>query len=429
MATSDSQGPSLYELMHDGLIASAKPKEAWLALTGRCNLACLHCPRDAETASNENLAEDALEKVFNEIFPHLETVLLGGNNLAEQFISREVERVVEEAVRKGIKIAITTNASVVRPALIEKLVAAGAEFRLSMEGTEESWEKVRGARWSTFQKFLGELNHARMAKDGGCNVTIGFTAFANNIEQLPAVIRFAKEMNASKVHVQNLLPVHPNQRLQSLSYHRLLANRIFDEAEILAKDLGIVLELPSHFPIGKMEKCDEPQTNQKHAKLVPCYYPWTAANVLENGDVTPCCISNTMIMGNLKKQSFDEIWNGKAYQRVRATVNKKPYGACRNCAMRKGSNNDPAALLKLIEGDNLASFATQTLKNFLVRRLHKTTIKRLIRVRDGSIRFWNVYRGNPFLLISNISKLSKSSGRRMKKSTKTDESDSGSTIS
>jgi MoaA/NifB/PqqE/SkfB family radical SAM enzyme len=385
-------------------IANSKPKEVWLALTGRCNLACLHCPRDAETASNQNLPDDTLEKVFDEVFPYLDTVVLGGNNLAEQFISRGVERVVDEVVRRGIKIAVTTNATVVRPALIRKLVAAGAEFRLSMEGTEESWEVIRGARWSTFQKFLSELNKARSENDGGCTVTIGFTAFADNIDRLPDVLRLAKEIGASKVSVQNLLPVHPNQRFQSLSYHRLLANRIFEESEKLATELGILLQRPERFPIGKMDKIDAAEITSENRDLVPCYYPWTAANVLENGDVTPCCISNTMIMGNLKKQSFDEIWNGKAYQKLRTRVNTKPYGACRHCAMRNGSNSDPAALLKLIDGDSLTSLATRRLKNFLVRRLRKTTIKRLIGVRDSSIRAWNTYRDDPWLLIGGLAR-------------------------
>ena len=288
-------------------IVSSKPKEAWLALTGRCNLACLHCPRDPETASNENLADSVLRKVFEDVFPNLDTILLGGNNLGEQFISRSAELVVEEATRQRVKIAVTTNAAVVRPKLIQQLVAAGAEFRLSMEGTQSAWEDIRGTQWSTFQKFLHELQKARAESASECTIIIGFTAFANNIECLPDVIRFAKESRASRVHVQHLLPAHPNQRFQSLGYHRTLANRIFDDSDKLAKALDVSLHLPARFSVGGMEKVDVPEPNVGKQELTPCYYPWTAVNILENGDVTPCAISNAMIMGNLKKQSFDAI--------------------------------------------------------------------------------------------------------------------------
>jgi hypothetical protein len=95
---------ALWEATAGKTIVTSKPKEAWLALTGRCNLACLHCPRDAETVSNENLTASVLDKVFKDVFPHLDTLLLGGNNLGEQFIARGAERVVDEASRQGVKI-------------------------------------------------------------------------------------------------------------------------------------------------------------------------------------------------------------------------------------------------------------------------------------------------------------------------------------
>jgi MoaA/NifB/PqqE/SkfB family radical SAM enzyme len=385
-------------------IATSRPKEAWLALTGRCNLACLHCPRDPETASNENLSDSVLRQVFEDVFPYLDTVLLGGNNLAEQFISRAAEEVVDEAIRQGIKISVTTNASVVRPKLIQQLVAAGAEFRLSMEGTQDSWENIRGTRWSTFQKFLSEIEKARAASASECTVTIGFTAFANNIQCLPDVIRFAKEIRACRVHVQHLLPVHPNQRFQSLSYHRTAANRIFDDSDKLATELGVLLQLPARFPVGSMEKTDEPEPRSRKQELTPCYYPWTAVNILESGDVTPCCISNAMIMGNLKKQSFADIWNGKAYQRLRARVNTKPYGACKNCGMRGGGNNNPDVLLNLIDNDSMISNMTRNMKRFFIKRSRKDTVKKLVKTRDISVRLWNTYRNNSRLIFGDIAK-------------------------
>ena len=383
-------------------IVRGKPKEAWLALTGRCNLACLHCPRDAATASNDNLSESVLQHVFDAIFPHLDTVLLGGNNLGEQFISRDAERVVEEATRQGVKITVTTNASVVRPALIQKLVAAGAEFRLSMEGTQGGWEEIRGTQWHRFQKFLRELDKARADSAKDCTVSIGFTAFANNIESLPELIRFAHEIRAARVQVQHFLPVHPHQRFQSLIYHRMTANRVFDDAEPLAKSLGVSLQLPTRFPVGGMDKVDAPQPPAREQELAPCYYPWTAVNILENGDVTPCGISTTMIMGNLHKQSFDAIWNGKAYQRLRARVNTKPYGLCKNCGMRQGGNNKPSALMHIIEKQSVVGIMTRGIKSFLLQRGRKDTLKQLTTMRDTSVRYWNTYRNDPWLIFGDL---------------------------
>ena len=402
MTPMNDLSPRLLEAKAGKTVVSHKPHEAWLALTGRCNLACLHCPRDAETASNESLTDTVLQKVFDDVFPHLDTLLLGGNNLGEQFMSRGAERVVDEATRQGVRIAVTTNASVVRPALIRKLVAAGAEFRLSMEGLQGGWEEIRGARWTTFQKFLGELDKARAESTSGCTVNIGFTAFASNIECLPDVIRFAKEIRASRVQVQHLLPVHPNQRFQSLMFHRTTANRLFDASEELAKALGVSLQLPARFPVGGMDKTDAPESDEGQEALAPCYYPWKAVNILENGDVTPCGISTEMIMGNLKQQSFDEIWNGKSYQRLRARINTKPYGMCKNCAMREGGNNRPAALANMLENRSVVRMGARALKRVLIRRGRKDLIKHLSEVRASTVRGWTTFRNDPRVLVGKI---------------------------
>ncbi len=48
-----------------------------------------------------------------------------------------------------------------------------------------------------------------------------------------------------------------------------------------------------------------------------CDYAWTHFEVNNpNGDVTMCC-DNDMVLGNVKKNTIREIWNGKGYQKVR----------------------------------------------------------------------------------------------------------------
>ena len=72
-----------------------------------------------------------------------------------------------------------------------------------------------------------------------------------------------------------------------------------------------------------------------------CTRPWTTAYVTANGNCLPCCISpfatnnyDSLIMGNLFQQSFDEIWNGEAYRRFRAKfLSQNPHQACASCGV------------------------------------------------------------------------------------------------
>lgn len=56
---------------------------------------------------------------------------------------------------------------------------------------------------------------------------------------------------------------------------------------------------------------------EKHPSGAPvCYFPWFRVHIRENGDVTPCC-ANNILMGNVAKDSFDEIWNGATTRDLR----------------------------------------------------------------------------------------------------------------
>ena len=50
---------------------------------------------------------------------------------------------------------------------------------------------------------------------------------------------------------------------------------------------------------------------------VPCTVGWTYARVRVNGDVIPCCKADKSVFGNLKKDSFSNIWESSIYSEFR----------------------------------------------------------------------------------------------------------------
>lgn len=72
-----------------------------------------------------------------------------------------------------------------------------------------------------------------------------------------------------------------------------------------------------------------------------CGNPWTHVHVKSDGLVYPCCFSDE-VMGDLRKQSFDEIWNGKKYQSLRhSMVTGKYWSTClrSSCNWVEGHNS------------------------------------------------------------------------------------------
>jgi len=67
----------------------------------------------------------------------------------------------------------------------------------------------------------------------------------------------------------------------------------------------------------------------------PCYMGWYYARILTSGDVIPCCKAALHPLGNIARNSFDEIWNSAQYRQFRhkaKTASKNdPYFEKINC--------------------------------------------------------------------------------------------------
>jgi radical SAM protein with 4Fe4S-binding SPASM domain len=73
----------------------------------------------------------------------------------------------------------------------------------------------------------------------------------------------------------------------------------------------------------------------KNALLNHCWKMWHSCVITWDGLVVPCCFDKDAkhVLGDLKKQTFDEIWFGEAYREFRNTLLKarKKIDICANC--------------------------------------------------------------------------------------------------
>ena len=178
-----------------------------------------------------------------------------------------------------------------------------------------------------------------------CRINFHFTAFQENINDLPDLIRIGAEIGIDQVTAIHFLPTTEQQRNQSLFYHQTTANKVFLEAKQLSEKLNIRILIPQLYPIAKLsreENLSFKQTirsplsrNKSEVKPVnKCIHPWESVSINERGEVFPCCQSNLM-MGTLQHSAFRDIWNNKRYRRLRKTVNSaNPLKDCRECPLR-----------------------------------------------------------------------------------------------
>ncbi len=313
------------------------PSFAWIAVTNRCNLKCAHCQREFLKEQGLIKPQDMPWQIFNkleaELFPHLERVQFGGNNFGEPLLASNWDSYFERANKYNVDVSIVSNATLLNPKRIKAMVDSGGEFNFSLEGiTKKSYEAIRGCKFENFLNIFKKTCQEKVKmSESGARVNLGFTAFQDNISEVPRLIRTASQIGADRITVTHFFPWQESQRYQSLVYHKELANKMLGKAKKLAKELNLKADLPKPFRIYKNQ--DKP-IHHGVRSLSPCYHPWKSVSVNEKGDVMPCC-ATSVVLGNLKKSNFSEIWNGNKYKKLRETVNSsRPLTFCRNCSIR-----------------------------------------------------------------------------------------------
>ena len=67
-----------------------------------------------------------------------------------------------------------------------------------------------------------------------------------------------------------------------------------------------------------------------------CTAPWKDSYFASDGTVYPCCLMNEKL-GDLRTQSWEEIWNGQMYRNLRRTIHGwNPTAVCRACTLSFG---------------------------------------------------------------------------------------------
>jgi len=316
------------------------PTFAWVGLTSRCNLNCGHCQRmhliEHDLLKPQEMPGEIFDKLQNQLFGHLKRIQFGGNNFGEPLLASKWDVFFAKARSLKIRISLVTNGTLLTPERIRTMVDAGVEFNFSLEGvTPQSYEKVRGHRFEEFISTVGEVcRQKRKKNDASARVNLGFTAYYDNVREITQLIPLAARLGVDRITVTHFVPWNQNQRQQSLVYHKNLSNEMLEVAGKMAAESKLVIDLPKPFRLDKNENQTDCKQDMHSNPELPCQLPWTSVSINEQGDVMPCC-ATSVVMGNLNDKSFQEIWNGRRYKKLRRTVNTaSPLSFCRNCALR-----------------------------------------------------------------------------------------------
>ncbi len=315
------------------------PLTVHIEVTKRCNASCVMCGRLFSSTKKSQYRHKEVEykdmpfKIFKKViqfFPHIHTLGLFG--WGEPLVNKSFIQMLEFVKKYKVMTVFTTNGMLLDEKFVEKLKENNfvKEIGISFDGVnEQTFEQIR--KGVKFRGVVNNIKRINIMKQVNKRIlphlSFSFVAMRRNIEELPALIDLAADLQIKTINVIYLTVHGDSIREESLFYHQDLANKVFIQAKEKAASIGISLNLPELFK-------ENYKTNNGGQNLFKnkyrCFDPWSLVMIDNDGDVKPCC-NYEGALGNLNGEKFIDIWNNKKYQNIRKSFKTKQNIGCDTC--------------------------------------------------------------------------------------------------
>lgn len=278
------------------------PEIVQIESTNICNAKCTFCPRD-DMERRQGVMDLALFTKIADECARLDIRHVRMHNYGEAFLDRRLAEKIAYAKRVGIaEVGVITNGSLLGPEVARATVEAGLDaINISLDAAgKDTFESTRlGLKYDRVMANVEGL--VRLKREMGRTrpkLILSFVRQGNSAEEQAFIDRWSAI--ADKIHVTEL-----------------------------------------HNWAGTIHA-------RSHVSF-PCYRQWLTLTALWDGRVSLCCadFDGRVILGDLRTQSIEEIWNGDAYRRVRREhLDSGGPSICRSCDLP--AKDSPLWIAKLV---------------------------------------------------------------------------------
>jgi radical SAM protein with 4Fe4S-binding SPASM domain len=272
------------------------PSNAFLEITYRCNLRCIHCGLEPylNQGTGDELTFSEIVRIFDQFF---EAGVLGVSFSGGEPLCRpDLLDIMEHARKTGLFFGLKTNGTLITEEIARALKKMGiTTVNVSLYGaTPETHEHVTRVAGS-FEKSIRGIE---ILKSNSIRVGIKTSIMKCNFHQDADISALAKQLGVP----YNLDPVILPKFGQPGSADEI---RINDEQlrQLILRKKWINLDFTRF-------------GDDKHGHIL-CGGGRVRFSVSPYGDVFPCPLWHVHL-GNLRRQSFNDIWNGEAAKMIRA---------------------------------------------------------------------------------------------------------------
>jgi radical SAM protein with 4Fe4S-binding SPASM domain len=282
--------------------------------TTSCNLRCPECPSGLRAFSRPTgmLHKNFFQDTIDSLAPHLSYLVFYFQG--EPFLNPDFLTMVQYAISKKIYTATSTNAHYLTDAVARRTVESGLDrLIISIDGTtQETYQQYRvgGRLDKVLQSAANIVKWKKELKRKTPFVVFQFLVVRHNEHQVEAVKKLARDTGVDAVWLKTAQVYDFENDPNSL----IPAQEKYSRYK---KDHNGVMQFKGN--------------NKKH-----CWRLWHDPVITWDGAVVPCCFDKDAQhrMGDLKTQSFNELWRSARYHQFRNKVlqSRQQVDICANCS-------------------------------------------------------------------------------------------------
>ena len=280
--------------------------------TTSCNLRCPECPSGLRSFTRPTgmLQKDFFRETIDSIYKDLTYLIFYFQG--EPYLNPDFLDMVAYAHARNIYTATSTNAHYLTDDMARRTINSGLDrLIISIDGTtQDVYQQYRVG--GKLEKVLeGARNIVKWKKELRSKtpfVIFQFLVVRPNEHQIDAVKRLGKEIGVDDV--------------------------AFKTAQIYDYEHGSDL-IPTIDYYSRYAKREDGCYTIKNKLLNHCWKMWHSCVITWDGAVVPCCFDKDAQhqLGDLKQESFKDLWQGPAYQHLRGALlrSRSEIDICKNC--------------------------------------------------------------------------------------------------
>ena len=324
-----------------GTRAGLGPVVVW-NINSRCNLNCKHCYSNSTAVKKKetlNTKEgfDLIDQLADYKVPVL--LLSGG----EPLFRPDLFKLIKKANSRNMRVVISTNGTLLTEKMANKLSSLGVSYiGISLDGMQQVNDQFRGKKGA----FKSALRGIRNCQKYEQKVGLRFTINQNNYKELDDIFQLVERENIPRICFYHLVYSGRGKNIKEAELSDQAKKETIDKIIkwtqyfIDQDNPKEILTVDNHAD-GAYLYLKTKKRNKKRAEYIYDQLLKSGgnrsgsavANIDHRGNVYADQFSRFTTLGNIKEDTFSEIWQGENNEFLNKLRNRKNHlkGRCSNC--------------------------------------------------------------------------------------------------